>query len=105
VIPTDVFSVATTTAAMGAVCSAEGRTDEAERLYSEAIATIARTGFNGARARIEVGLADHLIRVDRPREARALLLQTREIAGDEMALRARREVDERLRRLEVAATG
>ena len=103
VIPTDVYSVATTTAALAAVCSREGRADEAERLYREAVATVAPTGYRLLAAEIAIGLADHLTRVGRIDEARQVLRQAREAVGDELAIRTRRLIDERLRKLEVAS--
>jgi predicted ATPase/class 3 adenylate cyclase len=43
--PEDVTSIATTTAALGAVREAQGRDDEAEQLYREALAGIEKTDF------------------------------------------------------------
>jgi class 3 adenylate cyclase/tetratricopeptide (TPR) repeat protein len=43
--PEDVTSIATTTAALGAVRAAQGRDEEAERLFNEALAGIEKTDF------------------------------------------------------------
>jgi hypothetical protein len=74
----DVFTVATAAAALAAVRAAEGGSDEAERLFREALGTIGRTGYTTLPMEIRRDYASFLIDHGRTAEARPLLEKVRE---------------------------
>ncbi|HEX9437457.1 MAG TPA: adenylate/guanylate cyclase domain-containing protein [Candidatus Limnocylindria bacterium] len=102
VVASDVFSVATTTAQLAAVRSAEGALVDAEDLFREALENLRGTGYRAALGEIELVYADHLIAGGRAAEAREALQRASVIFSDPLAARVRREIEERLRKLEPA---
>jgi class 3 adenylate cyclase/tetratricopeptide (TPR) repeat protein len=74
---TDVYTVATSTAALAAVHAAEGSAAEAERLYRDALETIGRTGYLLQEMDINRDFGRFLINAGRSTEARPLLEQVR----------------------------
>ena len=71
--PSDVYTVATSAAALAAVSAAEGDASEAERLYREALETIGRSGYVLQRMDISRDFGTFLIDRGRANEARPLL--------------------------------
>jgi class 3 adenylate cyclase/tetratricopeptide (TPR) repeat protein len=74
----DAYTVATTTAALAAVCAAEGASDEAERLYRQALEGIGRSGYLLLRMQMRRDFARFLIDRGRFAEARLLLEEVRD---------------------------
>jgi tetratricopeptide (TPR) repeat protein len=74
----DPYTIATTTAALAAVCAAEGTPDEAERLYRQALEGIGRSGYLLLRMRMQRDFASFLIDRGRFAEARPLLEEVRD---------------------------
>jgi len=73
----DVYTVATAAAALAAVCAAEGKPEEAERLYREALGTIGRTGYTLLQMEMRRDYASFLIDRGRGAEARTILQEVR----------------------------
>ena len=96
---TDVFSVATTRAALARVCAAEGRAGEADRLFTEAIEGLRQTGYRVMRGEIERDYAEYLIDRGRVDEARPHLASAQEAASDLQAVLRRRKLESLLRRI------
>jgi len=71
--PDDSFTIATTQWALAAVAAAEGRSDDAGRLYEEARARVRRTGYRVVAMDIERDYAQFLIETGRSAEARPVL--------------------------------
>jgi len=69
----DVYTVSTATAALAAVCAAEGKAEEAERLYRQALDAIGRSGYVLQRIEVTRDLAVFLMAQGRAAEARPLL--------------------------------
>ncbi|HLZ48790.1 MAG TPA: adenylate/guanylate cyclase domain-containing protein [Candidatus Limnocylindria bacterium] len=74
----DAYTLATTAAALGAVSAAEGRPDEADRLYRDAIQTIGSTGYAMLQMDIRREYARFLIEAGRADDARSQLERVRE---------------------------
>ena len=74
----DVYTVATSTAALAAVCAAEGTPEEAERLYRQALEGIGRSGYALLRMQMQRDFASFLIDRGRAAEARPLLEEVRD---------------------------
>jgi class 3 adenylate cyclase/tetratricopeptide (TPR) repeat protein len=70
---TDIYTVATSTAALAAVSAAEGTAEEAERLYRQALEAIGRSGYVLQRMDINRDFGTFLIDHGRAAEARAVL--------------------------------
>jgi class 3 adenylate cyclase/tetratricopeptide (TPR) repeat protein len=70
---TDVYTVASSTAALAAVWAAEGKAEEAERLYRQALETIGRSGYLLQGMDINRDFGSFLIDQGRAVEARAVL--------------------------------
>jgi class 3 adenylate cyclase/tetratricopeptide (TPR) repeat protein len=75
----DAYTVATTTAALAAVCAAEGTPGEAERLYRQALEGIGRSGYLLLRMEMQRDFASFLIDRGRAAEARPLLEEVRDL--------------------------
>jgi hypothetical protein len=75
--PDDSLTVATAAWALAVVCAAEGRPDEAARLYEEARERIGLTGYRLADMNIQRDYARFLIETGRAGEARPLLDEVR----------------------------
>ena len=73
----DVYTVATAAEALATVYAAEGRPEDAERLFHEALSTIGPTGYLFLRMAIQRDFAIFLIDRDRTTEARPLLEEVR----------------------------
>jgi tetratricopeptide (TPR) repeat protein len=73
----DVYTLATAAAALAAVCAAERKPEEAERLFREAIERIAPTGYATRHIDIRREYAAFLIACGRGDEARTILEQVR----------------------------
>ena len=73
----DVYTLATAASALAAVSAAEGAPDLAERLYRDALGTIASTGYRTVRMEIQREYASFLIDHGRTGEARPLLEEVR----------------------------
>src|SRR5918999_354554 len=69
--PQDATSIATTTAALGTVRAAQGRDDEAEQLFRDALAGLDGTGFKRNQLELSEALARFLRERGRADEARA----------------------------------
>ena len=74
----DVYTIASTTAALAAVCAAEGAPAEAEPLYRRALEGIGRSGYALARMQMQRDFASFLIDHGRSAEARTLLEEVRD---------------------------
>ena len=96
--PTDVYTVATSTAALAAVCAAEGNAAEAERLYREAQATIGRSGYELQRMDINRDFGRFLIDQGRAAEARPLLEQVRAFYDTPVTAWMKAQIDTLLQR-------
>ena len=75
--PDDSATIATAAWALAAVCAAEGRPDDAGRLYQEARERIGLTGYRLTDMNIQRGYARFLIDTGRAAEARPLLEEVR----------------------------
>ncbi|HEV2011983.1 MAG TPA: tetratricopeptide repeat protein, partial [Candidatus Limnocylindria bacterium] len=75
--PDDTWTIATARWALAAVCAAEGRPDDAGRLYQEARERIGSTGYRVLAMDIQRDSARFLIETGRPAEARPLLEEVR----------------------------
>jgi class 3 adenylate cyclase/tetratricopeptide (TPR) repeat protein len=75
---TDIYTVATSAAALAAVCAAEGKAEEAEQLYRQALETIGRSGYVLQRMDINRDFGRFLIDRGRASEARPLLEEMRQ---------------------------
>ena len=73
----DVYTVATAAAALAAVCAAEGKPEDADRLFREALERIAPTGYATLHMEIRRDYASFLIDRGRTAEARPLLEEVR----------------------------
>ena len=93
----DLYSGATAAATLAAVRDAEGDRAGAEKLYLEALAGIAATGFQQLRADIRRELARHYIRHGKPAAAEPLIEALIDFYKDPLAAR-RREEAQALRR-------
>ena len=87
----DIYSNATAAATLAAVRDAEGDPASAQRLYGEALAIIANTGFSQLRTDIQRELARHYIRHGRPVEAEPLIADVIAFYRDPLAARRREE--------------
>jgi len=96
---TDVFSVATTRAALARVRAAEGRPADADALFTEAIDALRPTGYRRARADIERDYAEFLVDRGRIDEARRLIASAIQAEADPHAILQRRKLQELLRRI------
>jgi len=74
----DVYTIATSTAALAAVCVADGATAEAERLFRQALDGIGRSDYVLLRMEMQRDLASFLIDRGRAAEARPLLEEVRD---------------------------
>ena len=75
--PDDSLTIATAAWALAVVCAAEGRPDDAGRLYQEARERIGLTGYLLTDMNIQRDYARFLIETGRPAEARPLLEEVR----------------------------
>ncbi len=89
---TDLYSIATAASTLAAVRDAEGDPAGAEKLYEDALATLASTGFRQLRADIQRELARHYIRQGRPAKAGPLIDELIDFYRDPLAERRREEV-------------
>ena len=87
----DMYSTATAATTLAAVRDAEGDTAGAEKLYREALAIIAPTGFSQLRTEIQRELARHYIRHGRPSQAEPLVTAVIDFYRDPLASRRRDE--------------
>jgi hypothetical protein len=75
--PDDGLTMATAAWALAVVCAAEGRPDDAGRLYQEARERIGLTGYRATGMDIQRDYARFFIETGRPAEARPLLEEVR----------------------------
>ena len=73
----DVFTLATSVAALAAVCAAEGKPEDADRLFREALERIAPTGYATLHMEIRRDYAAFLVDHGRGPEARTILEEVR----------------------------
>lgn len=76
---------------------AEGRAEEAQRLFAEGVGLVERTGYRALTADLSQTFARFLLRQDRGAEARPLLAKARAILADPLAHRRRAEIDALIR--------
>jgi tetratricopeptide (TPR) repeat protein len=95
---TDVYTVATSTAALAAVWAAEGNAEEAERRYRLALETIGRTGYVLQKMDISRDFGTFLIDQGRAAEARAVLQAVRTFYDTPVTPWPREQMESLLRR-------
>ena len=87
----DIYSSVTAGATLAAVRDAEGDRAGAEKLYDEALAILAPTGFSQLRTDVQRELARHYIRHGRPSQAEPLVAAVIDFYRDPLAARRREE--------------
>jgi class 3 adenylate cyclase/tetratricopeptide (TPR) repeat protein len=101
----DIYSNATAGATLAAVRDAEGDRAGAEKLYAEALAAIAPTGFSQLRTDIQRELARHYIRHGQPSQAEPLIAAVVDFYRDPLAARRREEAEALRRAAETTLAG
>ncbi len=103
-IATDVFSVANTARALARVRAAEGRHEEADALFGQALDSARATGYQYLSAEIEQMYAEFLIDRGRIAVARSLLTAALGRMSDPLAIAPRRRIEAALRRCDAITT-
>ena len=94
----DVYTLATSAAALAAVCAAEGNATEAERLHRQALETIGHSGYLLGRMDMQRDFAAFLIDRGRTDEARPLLEEVRRFYDTPVTQGMREQAEALLRR-------
>jgi len=100
--PDDLFSQATTRAALAEARAAQGRRAEAEALFRESIAMLKPLGYDYNTADVRVRFAVFLIAQGRRQEARVHLEAARDFYSDPLAIHKREAIEALLRQCDDA---
>jgi tetratricopeptide (TPR) repeat protein len=98
VAASDVYTIATTTAALAAVCAAERAPEEAERLYRQALEGIGPSGYVLLRMQMQRDFASFVLDRGRAAEARPLLEEVRDFFDTPVTPFERQRTEALLRR-------